>query len=160
MSEKEKPQTQDKEARAVIKYLRISPRKMRLVINAIRYQPVVSALTQLPYMKKKAARFVEEGLKSALANAKVKGFDPARLVVSEVRADGGPVLKRFMSRAMGRADQILKRTTHLTLIVKEGGKVFDLPPSFAEKKGAKQEKPKKAKAAGKTKTKEAAQAAG
>lgn len=156
MSEKEV--RQKKEARAVIKYLRISPRKVRLVINTIRYKPVSAALSLLHFMNKKAARIVEQGLKSAFANAKGKGFDAARLVVSEAKADGGPVLKRFMSRSMGRADQILKRTTHLTLVLREGEKVFELPPSLEEGKTEKKEKPKKAQAAGKTKAKETAAA--
>lgn len=144
----EKKLDSKKEARAVVKYLRISPRKVRLVINTIRRKPVGLAFSTLTALNKKAARLVEKGLKSAFANAKGKGLEETRLVVSDIRADGGPVLKRFMSRSMGRADEILKRTTHLSIILREGEKTFasPLPPLEGEGK-AKKVKPKKEKAA-------------
>lgn len=141
------------EARAVVKYLRISPRKVRLVINAIRRKPAVRAVSTLAALNKKAARLVEKGLKSALANAKVKGLEESRLVVREIKADGGPVLKRFMARAMGRADEMLKRTTHLTIVLREEEKPIGPPPVSSEdqdkaKEGkAKWVKPKKQKVA-------------
>lgn len=141
------------EARAVVKYLRISPRKVRLVINAIRRKPAAQAVSTLATLNKKAARLVEKGLKSALANAKVKGLEESRLVVREIKADGGPVLKRFMARAMGRADEILKRTTHLTIVLREEEKPSGAPPVSSEgqekaKEGkAKPVKPKKQKVA-------------
>ncbi|MBI3306720.1 MAG: 50S ribosomal protein L22 [Candidatus Omnitrophica bacterium] len=135
----------EKSARAVVKYLRISPRKVRLVIDVIRWKPAVQAFRDLMGLKKKAARMTEKILKTAVANARVLGMDESKLYVAEVRADGGPSLKRFMSRSMGRADRILKRTTHLTLIVKEGVKSYgkaDTP--FAAK--AKKDKAEKASA--------------
>jgi len=132
-----------KEARSVVRFIRISPRKVRPVINTIRRKPVASAFSALISLKKKAARIVEKGLKSAVGNAKVKGLEENRLVVSEIKADGGPVMKRFMARAMGRADQILKRTTHLTIILREGEKAFGPPPSSSEGK-IKKKKPAKA----------------
>lgn len=115
-------------ARAVIKYLRIAPRKVRLVLDTIREKPVKEALYRLAVLNKKGARLAEEGLKSALANAKVLKMDEGRLYVSEVKADGGPTFKRFMSRSMGRADRILKRTTHLTVVLEEAAKKIS-PPS-------------------------------
>jgi len=121
-----------KEARAVVRYLKISPRTVRLVINVIRTKPVAFAFSALTVLKKKAARLVEQGLKSAVANAKGKGLDQTRLVVSEIKADGGPTMKRFMSRSMGRADQILKRSTHLTIVLREGERAFGPPPQPAE----------------------------
>ena len=124
-----------KEARAIVRYLRISPRKVRLVVNTIRRKPVGSAFSILMVLKKKAARLVEKGLTSAVANAKVKGLDQTRLVVSQIKADGGPVMKRFMSRSMGRADQILKRSTHLTIVLNEGDRSFGPPLSGPEEKG-------------------------
>lgn len=140
-----------KEARAVVKYLRISPRKVRLVINAIRKKPVPLAFSALMALNKKAARIVERGLKSAVANAKGKGFEESRLWVSEIKADGGPVLKRFMSRSMGRADKMLRRTTHLTIALREGQKSFGplSPPSEGKgkEKKVKLKKEKKAEAA-------------
>ena len=108
-------------AKAVAKFLRISPRKVRLVINPIRHQPAEKAFRILMTFKKKAARMAEKLLKSAVANAKVLGLEESRLYVSDVRADGGPSMKRFMSRSMGKADRILKRSTHLSLVVSEGG---------------------------------------
>ncbi len=153
------------EARAVVKYLRISPRKVRLVINAIRRKPAAGAVSTLATLNKKAARLVEKGLKSALANAKVKGLEESRLIVSEVKADGGPVLKRFMARAMGRADEILKRTTHLTIVLREEGKPLGLPPQAtsgeekAKGEKTKPQKPKKQKVAKQGKTRKALAAA-
>ena len=134
-----------KEARTVVKYLRISPRKVRLVINAIRRKPVSLAFSTLLVLNKKAARIVEKALKSAAANAKVKGLDKNRLFVSEIKADGGPTLKRFMSRAMGKADQLLKRTTHLTLVLEEGERSFAPSDVLEEEKKAGKEKTKKEK---------------
>jgi large subunit ribosomal protein L22 len=107
------------EAKAVTKYIRISPRKMRLVIDTIRYQPVSRAFAILETLKKKGADLAAKTLKSAFANAKVKKMAEDRLYVREIKADGGPVLKRYMSRSMGRADVILKRMTHLTVVLGE-----------------------------------------
>lgn len=146
-----------KEARAVVRYLRIAPRKIRLVIDAVRRKPVSQAFAALRSLNKKGARFVEKALKSAVANAKGKGFEESRLVVSEIRADGGPVFKRFMARAMGRADQMLKRTSHLTVIVREEQKAFSPPQPPEKGKKEKKEKPKKEKRAGAKKQAAAAQ---
>ena len=108
------------EARSITRYLRIGPRKVRLVLETIRRQPARHALYQLQMMKQKAARMVYQTLKSAVANAKVKKMDENRLFVLLAKADGGPVLKRFMTRSMGRADRILKRTSHITIVVSDG----------------------------------------
>ena len=134
-----------KEARAIVRYLRISPRKVRLVVNAIRRKPVGTAFSILTVLKKKAARLVEKGLTSAVANAKVKGLDQTRLVVSQIKADGGPVMKRFMARSMGRADQILKRSTHLTIILSEGDRSFGPLLGGGEGKGKAKETAKEKK---------------
>ena len=107
------------EAKAITKYIRMSPRKMRLVIDTVRYKPVANAIAILDHLKKKGAEFASKTLKSAVANAKVKKMDEERLFVSKIWADGGPTLKRHMSRSMGRADMILKRSTHLTVVVGE-----------------------------------------
>ena len=108
--------------RALTKHLRIAPRKMRLVIDTIRRQPAQEAVGILMLLKKKGAKLAVKTLKSAIANAKNLGLNENRLYVSNVRADGGPVFKRFLTRSMGRADKILKRTTHLTVEVREGTK--------------------------------------
>lgn len=134
------------EARAVVKYLKISPRKVRIVVNTIRQKPIGAALSTLLALKKKAARLVEKGLKSAVANAKVKGLEEGRLVVSEIKADGGPVMKRFMSRSMGRADEILKRSTHLTIVLRQGERSYGPPPQAkAGEAGAAVKKEKKSR---------------
>ncbi|MEI7752082.1 MAG: 50S ribosomal protein L22 [Candidatus Omnitrophota bacterium] len=110
--------------RALTKHLRIAPRKMRLVIDTIRRQPAQEAVGILMLLKKKGAKMAVKTLKSAIANAKNLGLNENRLIVSNVRADGGPVFKRFLTRSMGRADKILKRTTHLTVEVREGFKIW------------------------------------
>ncbi|MFA6600090.1 MAG: 50S ribosomal protein L22 [Candidatus Omnitrophota bacterium] len=142
----------DKRAVAKLKHLRIGPRKMRLVIDAVRTKPVGRAFEILMVLKKKAARMVEKIMKTAVANAKVLGMDENRLVVAEIKADGGPVMKRFMARSMGRADRILKRTTHLTLILKEGGKAW-AGPVAEEAAKAEEAKPGKEKKASKASAK-------
>lgn len=114
-----------KKAKALAKYIRISPRKMRLVVDIIRYKHVMEAKGILMASKKKAARIINKVLKSAVANAKGIGLDVNRLYVSGARSDAGPTFKRFMTRSMGRADKILKRTAHLTLELAEGNKAWE-----------------------------------
>ncbi len=144
-----------KVAKTTVKYLRISPRKVRLVIDTIRFQPAGQAFEILAVLKQKAARMAEKALKTAVANAKVLGLDEERLFVSRVFADGGPTMKRFMARSMGRADRIIKRTTHLTLEVAEGRKSWknSVSPAVMEEqkdnsKSAKSKSGAKSKSAG------------
>ncbi len=108
------------EAKAVTRYVRVSPRKVRLVLETIRRKPIDQAFSILANMKKKSAHLVAKTLKSAVANAKVKKMEENRLFVRLAFADGGPTLKRYLPRAMGRADTIIKRTSHLTIVVNEG----------------------------------------
>ena len=115
-----------KVGKCILKYLRIGPRKARLVCNTIIRKPANQALFNLRFMNKKAARFVLEGLKSAIANAKVLKLDPEKLYVSEAKADVGPLMKRFMARSMGRADRMVHRTTHITVTVREAAKPFKI----------------------------------
>ena len=142
VKEKEKSevpkQTEGRFAKAVVKFLRIAPRKVRLVINPIRHRHPEQAFQILMTFKKKAARMVEKLLKTAVANAKVLGLDEAKLTIFDVRADGGPVMKRFMERSMGRANRIVKRTTHLTMILKEGQKTWNLPSGEKSAEAGKQ----------------------
>ena len=108
------------EARAIAKYVRISPKKVRQVINLIRNKPVNEALLILRFLPKKAARIVEKVLKSAIANAENNfEMDVDRLYVHRIFVDQGPTLKRIRPRAMGRAFLIRKRTSHITVVVKE-----------------------------------------
>lgn len=107
------------ETRVVTKYLRIAPRKVRLVLSAIKGKPAVQAMAHLRVMNQKGARLSEKVLRSAIASAKEKKMDEGKLFIKEVRADGGPIFKRIMTRSMGRADRIAKRTTHITMVLGE-----------------------------------------
>ena len=114
----------ERRVKAVTKHLRIAPRKMRIVIDTIRREMALEAVGILTLLKKKGAVLALKTLNSAIANAKNLGLDVNRLYVSDARSDGGPVFKRFLTRSMGRADKILKRTTHLTIEVREGLKIW------------------------------------
>jgi large subunit ribosomal protein L22 len=106
------------EIKAVLRFARLSPRKARLVINLIRGRDVASALNILKFTPKAAARVVEKVLKSAIANAVDREMgDPDDLRVSRAYVDGGPIMKRFKARSMGRANPIKKRTSHITVVV-------------------------------------------
>jgi large subunit ribosomal protein L22 len=108
------------EAVAKAKFVRISPRKARLVADAIRGMNVGEALSRLEFTPKKAALLVTKVLKSAVANASQnQSVDVDRLYVKKAFVDGGPVLKRWRPRAMGRAYIIRKRTSHITVVLDE-----------------------------------------
>lgn len=110
------------EAKAILRYVRIGPRKARAVVDLIRGQPVGEALTMLKYSPRGAAKVVEKLLKSAVANAEQKELgDRDKLTISEAYVDGGPTLKRFRARSMGRANSIHKRTSHITVVVSPSG---------------------------------------
>ena len=121
-------QVPDRSAKAKVKFLRIGPRKVRGIIDTIRYKHPAQAFQILFGLKQKAARMTEKLLKSVVANAKVLGMDESRLYISDIRADGGPTMKRLMERSMGRANRIIKRTTHLSVILKEGRKEWPAGP--------------------------------
>lgn len=108
------------EARVVCKYLRISPRKTRLVIDLIRGKKANSCLEILEAMNKRAARVVNKVLASAVANARQKELDMDSLRIKKITVDGGSVYKRYMPRAMGRATIIKKPTSHITIILSDG----------------------------------------
>lgn len=108
------------QAKAVAKTVRIAPRKVRLVVDLIRGKQVGEAVAILRLTPKAASPIVEKVLKSAIANAEHNyDMDVNNLVVSEAYVDEGPTLKRFRPRAMGRASQINKRTSHITIVVSE-----------------------------------------
>ncbi len=110
------------ESRAVLRYARVSPRKARLVVDMIRGRDVESALKVLRFTNKKTAPMIAKLVRSAVANAEQKGVsDVDRLYVKSAFVNEGPTMKRFMSRAMGRATRILKRTSHITVILAEKG---------------------------------------
>ena len=109
-----------KTAYAYLRYVRISPRKVKIVCDLIRGKDVKTAAAILMQTPKAASEPLMKLLKSAVANAENNfGMDPANLVVSEVFATPGPILKRMMPRAQGRAYRINKRTSHVTLAVTE-----------------------------------------
>ncbi|NDV21629.1 50S ribosomal protein L22 [Desulfovibrio sp. JC022] len=108
------------EARAIAKYMRISARKVRLVAENIKGKPVEEALNILKFTPKKGADMLSKVLYSAVANAEqIPGVDVDSLYVDVVKADEGPTWKRIQPRAMGRAYRICKRTSHITVVVKE-----------------------------------------
>ncbi len=108
------------EVRAVTRYVRIAPRKARLVTELIKGKPVEEALTILRFVPKKAASLVDKTLRSALANAEQNpNIDVDTLYIKRIFVDGGPTMKRWRARAMGRATKIIKRTSHITVILDE-----------------------------------------
>jgi len=105
---------------AKIKYLRISPRKVRMVADLIRYKPVAEAEAILRFTTKKASKPLLKLLDSALANAKNNlKKDTADLYVSEIFVDEGPKLKRSFPRSRGTANMIQKKSSHVTLVLEE-----------------------------------------
>lgn len=108
------------EARATAKYIRISPRKVQIVLDLIRKQPADKAMAILRHTPKAACEPLEKLLKSAMANAENNhNMDVNNLYVAECYAGPGPILKRIRPRAHGRAYHIYKRTSHITLVLKE-----------------------------------------
>ena len=108
------------EVRAVARHVRMSPQKVRLVLDTIRGKPVNEAIAMLRFMPQKATGPVAKVLKSASANAENNfNLDPDELVVLRTSADEGRTLMRYRQRARGRANQILKRSSHITVVVSE-----------------------------------------
>ncbi|MGM9989017.1 MAG: 50S ribosomal protein L22 [Bacillaceae bacterium] len=108
------------QAKAVAKTVRIAPRKVRLVVDLIRGKQVGEAIAILRHTPKAASLVVEKLLKSAIANAEHNyEMDINNLVVKQIFVDEGPTMKRFRPRAQGRASQINKRTSHITVVVEE-----------------------------------------
>ena len=108
------------EARAYLKYARISPRKVQIVLDLIRNKPANVALAIVKHTPKAACEPVEKLLKSAMANAENNhNMDAARLYVSECFVSPGPTMKRIRPMSHGRAFKILKRSSHVTIALKE-----------------------------------------
>ncbi len=108
------------EVKASAKNIRISPRKVRLIVDLIRGAKTIDALNQLAFMNKKAKTVVEKLIKSAIANA-MNTYDLSEdnLFIREIRVDEGATMKRWMPRARGRATPIRKRTSHIKLVLAE-----------------------------------------
>ncbi|WP_027716901.1 50S ribosomal protein L22 [Desulfuromonas sp. TF] len=108
------------EARAKLRYARLSPQKTRLVVDMVRGKGVQDALNILKFSPQKAAAVVSKLVSSAVANAEQKGIsDVDRLFVKTINVDQGPALKRFLPRAQGRATRIRKPTSHITVVLDE-----------------------------------------
>ena len=106
------------EVKAIHRYARSSAQKARLVADQVRGLPVQKALDLLQFSPRKAAALIRKVLLSAIANAEQnQSLDIDDLVVSKIMVDEGPSLKRIMPRAKGRADRIVKRTSHITVVV-------------------------------------------
>lgn len=109
------------EARAVKRYVKSSPRKMRLIVDLIRNKRVDEAIAILKFSKKKTSKIIESTVLSAYSNL-INKLDTGRIaqndvLIKEAFVDGGPVLKRILPAPQGRAFRIRKRTSHLTLVV-------------------------------------------
>ena len=107
-------------AKAELRHARISARKVKIVIDLIRGKKTSEAIATLKYTNKAAAPIVEKLVKSAIANAvNNHQMDESKLYVSEIFANQGPTMKRIMPRAKGSANRIRKRTSHITVVLKE-----------------------------------------
>lgn len=108
------------EAKAVARYVRIAPRKVRIVANLVRGKSIAEAFAILQHTPKVASEVVEKALKSAVANAEHNyDMNVDSLFVSTIYVDQGPTMKRIHPRSRGQAFKILKRSSHLTVMVKE-----------------------------------------
>lgn len=108
------------EAKAHAKYIRMSPRKIKVVLDVIRGKNAGEAMAILKHTPRAAAPVVAKLLKSAMANAENNNkMDVSKLYVAETYANQGPTLKRFQPHAQGRAFRILKRSSHITVVLKE-----------------------------------------
>ncbi len=108
------------EVKATLNYTRVGAQKARLVADLIRGQDVSEALKTLKFLNKKSSLLIQKLIKSAVANAEQKKvIDIDNLYVKTIYVDAGPVLKRFTPRAQGRATEIRKKTSHITLLLDE-----------------------------------------
>ncbi|MFZ0391760.1 MAG: 50S ribosomal protein L22 [Calditrichia bacterium] len=109
------------EARAIEKYIRTSPLKMRRIVDAIRKKNVEDALNYLHFSPKRSSGYVEKALRSAVANFfenyEGKRIATHNLFIKKITVDGGPILRRFRPMSMGRVGRIRRRTSHLTVVV-------------------------------------------
>jgi large subunit ribosomal protein L22 len=140
--------------RAQARWVRMSARKARLVLDLIRDRTVPEARTVLAFTPRAAAREIDRVLASAVANAEsAHGLDGDELVVLEAYADEGPTLKRWRARARGRVNRIRKRTCHITIVVAESPKAGRPRPQKQAKPEAEQTPQPEAEASAETKPK-------
>jgi large subunit ribosomal protein L22 len=118
----------------------MSPYKMRQVIDLVRGKPAKYATELLANLNKKGAFLLAKVLKSAIANAKIKGYEDKGLFISKIIADGGPVLKRYRAATFGRATTIKKRTAHVVVELDTTEKIIDVKPNVVTPVARKQTK--------------------
>lgn len=108
------------EVKAKLRYLRVAPRKVRLVADCVRGLPVQKAIDLLGFLKKSAAIDISKLIRSAAVNADRKGgMDIDNLFVKSITVDQGPIIRRFLARARGSASRINKKTSHITVVLSE-----------------------------------------
>ena len=108
------------EVKAVARYVRIPPQKVRLIMDEVRGKKVEEAIRMLTFSPQKGAHLLRKLINSAVANAEAnKELDVDTLFIKKIFADQGPTMKRFRPRAMGRATRVIKRMSHLTVILDE-----------------------------------------
>ncbi|MDD5019484.1 MAG: 50S ribosomal protein L22 [Candidatus Omnitrophica bacterium] len=127
-------------ARAEVRYIRGSARKIRQVLDLVRGMNAAEAVHFLRFINKRPTYYISKVLRSAIANAKSKGLDAQELVISKITADEGPRWKRFRAATFGRAGEILKKTSHITVELDLGREVVAAPPKVAPAAPKKPEK--------------------
>lgn len=136
-------------AKAEVKHIRGSARKIRQVIDLIRGMNAVEAMNFLKFINKRPTYYVAKVLHSAVANAKSKGLDAEALVISKITADEGPRWKRYRAATFGRAGEILKKTSHIKIELDLGKEMQPEPPKTAPVASKKIEKKHRLAGAGK-----------
>ncbi len=131
---------------AKLNYLKMAPRKVRLVAYALKGLPAIEAEAQLLIRNKRASLPLLKLLRSAVSNAKNKNLDLSKLFISKITVDQGPILKRFLPRAQGKATSIHKKLSHITLALSEASQSYSVKFNIVPKeKKTKKEKIKKSK---------------
>ncbi len=143
-----------KDVHAHLRYLRIAPRKVRLVVDAVRGLSVQAAERDLQFNSKQAAVPVLKLLRSAMANAEHNfHLKPETLYIQKITADDGPTLRRYRPRALGSSAMIRKRTSHVTIVLAEREEIKESKKSKKHQESTKSEKPRKSKEQKETKSK-------
>jgi large subunit ribosomal protein L22 len=117
------------EVRAIAKYVRVQPRKVRIIADEVRGTNAIHTAGLLRYHTSKGAKALLKVLASAMANAQENhGISPDQLKIATIMVDEGPRLKRMQARAMGRGNRIIKKTSHITVVVEDGGEEVVIRP--------------------------------
>lgn len=133
----------EKVFKAQVKYLRIAPRKVRLLATLLKGLTVVNAQAQLMHAPQRSAPALLKLLRSAMANAKTQGVDPEKLVITHIVVDSGPMMKRFLPRARGMATPLQKKMSHVTLELTENSEIKNRFTIITKKKVKKDGEPVK-----------------